>query len=63
MQYSILTDLENTARRFPEKTAVIEDTHSVCWGEFASAAKRVGTALAPGKCGGKTGRYLYGKEH
>lgn len=53
MQYSILTDLENTARRFPEKTAVIEDTHSVCWGEFASAAKRVGTALARENVAGK----------
>ncbi len=46
MQNSILDYLENTAGRYPEKTAVIEESHSICWGEFLSACKRAGSFLA-----------------
>lgn len=46
MQYSILSYLENTARRIPEKTAVIDESRSASWRELLLFSRRVGTALA-----------------
>ena len=46
MQNNILTYLENTASRMPEKIAVIEESRSIRWGEFLSACKRAGSFLA-----------------
>lgn len=51
---TILDILEDTASRLPDKTAVIEESRRVSYGELMACAQEVGTAICKKLRGGGT---------
>lgn len=46
MIYNVLTYLEDSARRFPDKTALADDKSCVTFGQWKDMAERIGTLIA-----------------
>lgn len=47
MKYTVLDYLEETASRFPDKTAFSDISESVTWSEFVQAAQFLSCAKSP----------------
>lgn len=45
MTETVLTLLENSARRMPEKTAFVDENGAVCYADFARACRSIGSGL------------------
>lgn len=45
MIYNVLQFLENSARSFPDKTALADEGQSMTYGEYLDTAKRIGSAI------------------